>query len=453
MLNKLLGSKKFYKRIVAISLPIMLHQGITNFVNLLDNIMVGQLDKNAIAGVAIAAQLLFIVNIALMGGLAGPGIFVAQYNGAKDDEGVRQSFRAKVLFAIIISIPLILIYSFFSPSIIHLFLDEAASIQAAQSYLNIMIVGIVLIAIVQLYGSSLREIGKTHLPLIAGVIAICINLFLNYVLIFGHFGFPALGVRGAAIATVFSRVIEVLILVIMSHARKEVFCHGAYKNFKIDKRLLGRIFKKGMPLLANEVLWSLGSTVTVLAYSMHGEDIVSALTISQATTNMFFILFGALGNSIAIIVGSDLGANKLEEAKANAHKLIAFGTAIAILMGVILIVISRYIPLLYNVDDSIRHIAQYLMTISGIFFAVYTYNVCCFFTLRAGGATRQTLIFDSLFMWLGQVTIALLLTLFTEFKIYEVFIAVQLTDVIKSFIGTSMVRKGIWIKNLALKLD
>jgi putative MATE family efflux protein len=450
MFAKFVGTKDFYRRTIAIALPIMLQQGVTNFVGLLDNIMVGQLNQAAIDGVAIANQLMFIVMFALMGGLAGPGIFLAQFKGANDQEGLRNSFRIKALFALIIGSLFILVYSLYGSQFVAAYLPESPdAIQLSMDYLSVMLIGIVPLMLIQLYATSFREIGQTKIPMKVGLVSILINLGLNYVLIFGHFGFPALGVVGAAIATVIARSVEAVLLVFVAHHQKYSFAEGAYSQFVIPSKLMSRILKKGLPLFANEVLWTVGSSMLVFAYSIRGGGTVAALTISGTASNLFYVTFAGLAAGTAVMVGNELGANRLKEAEENAWKLIAFGVVIALGSGVLLALLSSFIPLIYNVDESVRLLATQFMLVIAIFLPVFMINVGCFFVLRAGGATYSTFLFDSGFMWLIAVPLALLLSTLTSISIVWVYFLVQGSDLIKTFIGVHLVRKKHWIRNLA----
>ena len=450
MFAKFVGTKDFYRRTIAIALPIMLQQGVTNFVGLLDNIMVGQLNQAAIDGVAIANQLMFIVMFALMGGLAGPGIFLAQFKGANDQEGLRNSFRIKALFALIIGSLFILVYSLYGSQFVAAYLPESPdAIQLSMDYLSVMLIGIVPLMLIQLYATSFREIGQTKIPMKVGLVSILINLGLNYVLIFGHFGFPALGVVGAAIAKVIARSVEAVLLVFVAHHQKYSFAEGAYSQFVIPSKLMSRILKKGLPLFANEVLWTVGSSMLVFAYSIRGGGTVAALTISGTASNLFYVTFAGLAAGTAVMVGNELGANRLKEAEENAWKLIAFGVVIALGSGVLLALLSSFIPLIYNVDESVRLLATQFMLVIAIFLPVFMINVGCFFVLRAGGATYSTFLFDSGFMWLIAVPLALLLSTLTSISIVWVYFLVQGSDLIKTFIGVHLVRKKHWIRNLA----
>ena len=213
----IIGDKSFYKRVMIILLPMIIQNTITNLVNLLDNVMVGRIGTIVMSSVAIINQFLFVFNLCIFGAIAGVGIFFAQFAGAKDDDGMRYCFRIKFIFGIVISIIASLIFIFFSQFLIKLYIadgtskhDTLSTLMHGKDYLNIMLTGLIPFAVTQVYASSLREYGETKIPMYASIIAIFINLVFNYFLIFGTFGFPRLGVKGAAIATVMSRFVEML---------------------------------------------------------------------------------------------------------------------------------------------------------------------------------------------------------------------------------------------------
>lgn len=452
-LKKLIGTKAFYLAVIAIVIPIMLQQGLTSFVGLLDNIMVGRLDADSIAGVAVSNQILFLFFTVIVGGLAGPGIFVSQYHGANDEEHLRQAFRFKLVLALAITVVAIFVFSVFGEQIIRLVFDnkevsEELAVGYGLEYLNILIWSLPLFALSQVMATTLREIGKVKIPLISGLIAVLVNLVLNYILIFGKLGFPALGVAGAAYATVISRLVEMLILFIMIAVERCSFTKHLFTNFRIEKGLVKSISRKGTPLLLNELLWGLGSTLIMFSFALKGKDVVAALSISSAASNLLFVVFGALGMGMAIFVGKELGANRLEEARDNANKLLAFAVVISAILAGIYALVSPYIPLLYNVDDNIRHLATaFILVICG-FMPIFTFNVGCFFILRSGGKTLYTMIFDSGFQILFSLPLAFLLVKYSGLNIVIIYVIVQGTDIFKSFMGYGFVRSGKWATNL-----
>ena len=220
-----------------IALPIMLQNGITNFVNMLDNIMVGRVGTDPMTGVSIVNSLLFVWNLCVFGGLSGIGIFIAQYCGKRDDEGVRRMFRLQIILSVLLVLAGLLIFAFYGSDLIGLYLHEdggggsvEATMHAALGYLTVMCIGFLPFAITQAYDTTIRSHGETVAPMVASFLAVAVNLVGNYILIFGKCGVPALGVLGAAAATVVARFVELFYIVLWAHAHKEKlhFIEGAY---------------------------------------------------------------------------------------------------------------------------------------------------------------------------------------------------------------------------------
>lgn len=262
---KFIGDRNFYKMVLAIAVPIMIQNGITNFVSLLDNIMIGQIGTEQMSGVAIVNQALFVYNLCLFGGVSGAGIFTAQYFGQKNEEGVRQTVRFKIWMVFLITLITVILLLYAGDPLIAFYLQgdgtaksAAATLRYGKEYLMIMLPGLVPFMLVQVYSSTLRECGQTILPMKAGVIAVFVNLILNYILIYGKLGAPALGVQGAAIATIISRFVECAVVLIHTHrhVQQNPFVKGLYSTLKVPAGLVAKIITKGMPLLLNETLWA-----------------------------------------------------------------------------------------------------------------------------------------------------------------------------------------------------
>ena len=372
MLKRYIGDKAFYRRVLAVALPIIIQNGITNFVSLLDNIMVGQVGTVPMSGVAIVNQLMFVFNLCIFGATSGAGIFTAQFFGSRDRDGMRHTFRFKVLIGILLSVLGIGVFLLAGTPLIQVYLNgEGDLTNAAQSlaygkdYLDVMLWGLVPFALANAYASTLRETNKTMVPMVAGIAAVLVNLCLNYVLIFGHFGAPAMGVTGAAVATVISRYVELAIVAGWTHLnrQKNPYIVGAYRSLFIPGKLLRQIILKGMPLLINEALWSVG---------------------------MAFI----------------------------------------------------------NQCYSIRALAAEMICISALMMPFNAYTNAAYFTLRSGGQTLVTFVFDSCFVWAFVVPIAFCLSRFTGIPIIPMYFICQGTDLVKSAIGAYMIHKGRWIRNL-----
>ena len=319
-----------------------------------------------------------------------------------------------------------------------------------KDYLMIMLFSLIPFAIVQVYSTTLRETKKTILPMVCGIIALFLNLGLNYILIFGHLGFPELGVIGAAIATLIARFFEMGSLIIYSHfhANKYPFIKRIYTTLRVPKVLVGKIFGRGLLLFANEVMWSVGMTTLFQIYSLRGINVVAAFNISSTISQLFFVAFLALGNASAIIIGQLLGAGKNADAKDASRYLLVFTVFICTIISFGLFGASFIIPYMYNVSDAIRLLAQQFMIIVAIFLPIFAFNVQIYFTLRAGGVSYITFLFDSGFIWMVAVPVALVLVKLTGISIIIVYIAVQLSDLVKTVLGYWLLKTGIWLKNL-----
>ena len=311
-LSRYVGNKAFYKSVLTLLIPIIIQQFITNFVSLLDNVMVGSLGTEAISAASIANQIMMVFMLAIFGGLSGASIFGAQFFGKGDMDGMRYTFRFKMIFAVLCSAVAILIYIVWGEAFIASFLkgesnggDLDLTLRSGCAYLNIMLWGLPPFALVQVYAGTLREAGETRAPMFAGICAILTNLFGNWVLIFGHLGAPALGVEGAAIATVISRWVELVIVAVFAHRHEDryPFFAGAYKSLYVPGKLAGRIVRTGAPLLVNEILWSLGMTFINQFYSSRGLNAVAALNITGTAWNLFCVIMFAMGSAVSIMVG------------------------------------------------------------------------------------------------------------------------------------------------------
>ena len=458
MLKKYIGDKKFYKMVLSLAIPILVQNAITNFVNVLDNIMVGSVGTNAFSGVGISNQLIFVYTFLIFGVSAAASIFGAQFFGKGDTDGVRYSFRFKIIVGVLITSAVIAILYFFGTWLINLYLlgdtntpkDVAEIIASAKGYLNIMLIGLIPFAISQGYGGTLRECNRSILPMVAGVVAVAVNLIFNYLLIFGKFGFPKLSVNGAAIATVISRFVEMFILIIATRisAKRSPFILGAFRSIKIPLKLLYEMLKKGIPLIFNEVMWAGSIAVMNQCYSSRGIDSVAANNITQTYFNVFAAAFTAVGISIGIILGQQLGKGEEKTIKDTCRKLIAFSFIISVIFSAIFFLCAYAIPQMYNTNDNARYIARVMMQICAVFMPLEAIAQAFYFTLRSGGKTFLLFLFDVVFSWAVNVLLAFIIANFTDIPILWMYAICQSTYLIKCVFGYVMVKRGSWIRNI-----
>ena len=458
MLRKFIGDRAFYRRVMGVAIPIIVQNGITNFVSLLDNIMVGQVGTLQMSGVSIVNQLLFVFNLCVFGASSGAGIFTAQFHGSLDHEGVRYTFRFKTLVCTVLAVLGIGIFSLGGSPLIRLYLtgegdpaEAARVLQYGLDYLAVMAWGLVPFALGNAYSSTLRETGQTFVPMIGGIVAVLVNLVLNYVLIFGHFGAPAMGVQGAALATVISRYVELVIVAVWTHtnSEKNPYIRGAFRSLYMPGKLLGSIAVKGLPLLMNEFLWASGMAFLNQCYSTCGLDVVPAMNISSTLYNLGSVAFLSMGNSVGIIMGQMLGAGNSEyQLRDTNNKLVAVSIASGLVFGSLVAGVSGLFPMLYNTTEPVKELATRLILISAVMMPFNAYTNAAYFTLRSGGQTVVTFLFDSCFVWCCCVPVAFLLSRFTGIAILPLYAICHSLDMVKSCIGFFMIRKGLWIRNL-----
>ena len=454
---KLIGDKNFYKRAFALILPIFIQTFITNFVSMLDNIMVGKVGTAPMTGVAVANQILNVLILCIFGTVSGAGIMGAQFFGNGDLERFRDTFRFKIIACVGITLLAAAAIRIFRDPLIGRFLSgeedrelAAEALSAGRGYLEIMLIGLIPYALVQAFSSTLREGDRPVLPMVAGLCAVGINLVLNYVLIFGHFGAPRLGVNGAAIATVISRFAELLIVVLaVAFGRKRYpFMAGAFRSMRVPARLVGAILTKALPLILNETMWALGNTVITRQFSLRGLEVVAAYNIELTFFGVFFVVFQSVGAASGIIVGQHLGAGDRTRAKEDSGRLIALSVGLSLVVGAVFAITAAYIPLLYNVTAGARSLAAGFMRICAFTLPLEAAVNAIYFILRSGGRMGTTILFDSGFSWAVVVPTVILLIHISSLSVLTVSLCERLLVLLKLLLGLVILRRGKWARTL-----
>lgn len=455
--GNLIGSKDFYKKVLAIALPIMLQNGITNFVGMLDNIMVGRVGTEQMSGVSIVNQLLFILMLCIFGATSGAGVLGAQFYGKGDYKGVRDVFRIKIWLSLVILAVAGVVFTGWGSELISLYLHDGsatgdldATLRYGQDYLKVMLIGQIPLAFEFSYSSTLRESGETAVPMKASIAAVFVNLVLNYILIFGKFGAPELGVVGAAVATVVSRFVQLAIVVSYSHRHldKNPYFEGAYKSMLVPVDLIKKITVLALPLLLNETLWAMAVASQTAFYSERGLAVIAGLNITSTINNVFNIVFIALGDAVAIIVGQLLGAGKVREGKDTAYKIIAFSVASCLVFGTIMFLTAPLFPQIYNTSDEVKQLAAWFIRINACVMPLQGFLHATYFTIRSGGKTFITFLFDAGYMWVIAVPLAFVLVRFTALPILVIYAISLSADILKIIVGTIILRSGIWARSL-----
>ncbi len=456
------SGKGFYRRLFLITLPIILQNGISTFVSLLDNIMVGQLGTMEMSGVSVVNQLMTVFYITIYGAASGATIFTAQYYGSDDHDGVRYATRFKLYFCILLTLIAGMLFVWRGDALIQLFLQGEGNTQDADRilthgriYLRCMIWSMIPFTLANTYATTLRECGKTTPPMVASICSVLINLILNYLLIYGKLGLPAMGVKGAALATVIARFAEFIIIAAWTHLHplENPFIQGFYRSFRIPTALLRQVGIKSVPLLFNELMWSTGMAFLNQCYSVCGLDVVPALNISSTLANLAAVVCFAIGTSVSIIIGQMLGANNTrEDVLAASKKCLWTGVGAGVFFGMLMLAVAKLFPMLYNTTDEVRALATKLIWLTAlIWLPLRAFIHPVYFAIRAGGKTFITMLFDSGFLWLTMVPVAFLLSRFADISILWLYGLCNGLEVIKCAIGYRMLCGGSWIQNLTAK--
>lgn len=455
--KKFLENKDFYLLCLAIAIPMIIQNMVTNFVSLVDNVMIGSVGTNQMNGVSIINQYIFVFNLTIFGAMAGPSIFGTQFFGKGDYKGQKSTFCFRILLAIIITILGIFIFDVFKTQLVNLFLLDTSNISMrnetfiyALEYLEIIIHTLLPFSLTQVFVSILRESNESKVPMYGSLSAIGVNVFFNYCLIFGKFGFPELGVKGAAIATVLAKYVEMLFLVIYSFRRTDRFpyFHKFYQGFKMSKVLVKDMIKQGTPLVLNEFLWSLAIAVVAQCYSYKGLNVVAARNISSTLTNVYSTIYLQIGVTSGIVIGQVLGQSDFKKARKYYEDIVPFTLTIAFIVLLVVVPLAFVFPRIYNTSEEIKNLATFYLLVMAFAIPIHSYTNICYFVLRSGGKTLLTFFFDAGFSWVVQIPVAFIVCYMSKLDIRLIMIIVTYVEAIKAIVGYRFVTSDIWIQNV-----
>lgn len=459
--GKYIGDRSFYRQILLVAIPIIAQNAITNIVSLLDNVMVGQLSTAELSGVTIVNNnLINIFHLCVFGGTGGAGIFTAQFHGCGDNEGIRHTFRFKLWICFGLLAIALCVFSLFPNPLIGLYLRgdgdpqlAISTLRAARQYLFMMLPGLLPHALVLAYSGTLRECGHPMVSMIASLVATVLNLCLNFFLIFGHFGFPAMGVRGAALATVIARYTEFGIIAVWTHCHTAQlpFVKGLLRFKPLPKALLCSIIRVDIPLLINDALFAFGQAFLNQCYSTCGLDAMAALSISSTIYNLSSVVFRSLGICTGVFMGQKMGAETPEKPlRDHFAKLAALTICSGIFFGLLMALMAPIFPGLYNTTPKVREMASGLILLTAATMPLLSFFYPIFYTVRAGGKTGFAGLLDSGDLWLLHLPLAFILSRFTNADLLLIFGVVGASNIIKCIVSWFMIRSRIWIQNLSV---
>lgn len=441
--------KKFYKTMITIAIPIAIQNLISSSLNMIDNLMISRLGVSELASVSLANQFFFLFVLLLFGINSGAGIFISQFWGRKDIKNIRRVLGIALISGGILSL-IFSGFAYFTPKLImSIFIKDIEVINLGSKYLKIASISYVITSITFAFSFASRSIGHAKLPMVVTSISLGINTLLNYLLIFGNFYFPQLGVEGAAIATLISRIIELTILLRVIYKKGYILAANFSELFDITKSFLKRFFNTTTPVILNEAVWSLGMTMYAIAYARIGEKATASIQIANNIQNIFMVISMGLGNACAVMIGNQIGSDNRKKALDYAKKYCFIGPIVGLIIGGLLYLLSPVILYLFNTSSDVEGSVRKILLVMGIFMFIKVFNVVLIVGIfRGGGDTKFSLLLEAASVWLIGVPLAFLGAHIWNLPIYLVVLLVSFEEVVKAIIGIPRLISKKWVRNV-----
>lgn len=451
MLSLDFKDRSFYNKMLAISIPIMLQNLMSSVLNMIDTVMVGVLGEAQLAAVGLANQVFFVFFLLIYGINSGCGIFIAQYWGSKEEDNIRKTVGFSVVVGAVVGLLFTMVALYLPRQIMQLFTVDSAVIEYGIIYMRFVSLGYVLTSISIAYSFAARNIGDVRVPMIISAVSLIINGVFNYILIFGYLGFPRLEVEGAAIATVLARLVETLALVYWVYVvRKNKVISPKLKDIKrLSLKYIKNILITAIPVILNDVFWALGMTMYSVAYARIGTTAIASIQIANTAQNIFIVISIGLASSCAVMLGNEIGSGQKDRAILYAKRFLIIGTLAGVLLGILLILISPIVLMMFGNTQAVQQLAQKIMLIMGIFlWCRFMNSILVVGVLRSGGDTTFSMILETCSVWLVGVPLAFLGALWWHLPVHVVYTLICLEELIKGYFGIKRVRSNKWVKDV-----
>ncbi len=444
-----LKDRSFLREMLTIALPISFQQLINASLNMIDVIMVGQLGEASIAALGLSNQVFFVFILLLFGLTSGMAIFTAQFWGKQEVDPIRKVLGMCLAITSAIALLCTLATTRMPRTVLGFYTNDTEVIEIGASYLSIVGFSYIPVAIATSYIATLRSIHLVKLTVVATISALVFKTILGYILIFGMFGLPALGVRGAAIGTASGWTLELILLLILVYTQKTPLAANPLTFFSFDFVFFGRVLKTTLPALANEMFWSLGITTYNAIYARIGTDSIAAINVNATIEELGFVVFMGLGNACAVMVGNRIGAGKKEEAFETVRRVVILAMLSAWTVGLLVFLLRDVVVNLYDLSPSGEYNVRMLMLMMACTLWIRMFNFSTFIgALRAGGDTRFALLMELCSIWLIGVPAAYIGAFVLHFPVYIVYLMVALEEVAKAFVSGWRVYSRKWIHDL-----
>lgn len=439
----------FYKNLFRIGFPIMIQYFITSSLNLMDSFMIGRLGEEAVAGLGIANQYFFLFNIIVMGIYSGCNVLISQFWGKKDKTNIRKVLGISLVLGVTVSIIFTFFATFFGEGVIRIFNKNNEVIYLGKSYLQLVALSYVFMAIAYAFGIGSRGVQQAFLPMLCSGIALILNVFFNYIFIFGKFGMPAMGVRGAALATLIARVFEMCLIIFLIYGRKHVLKASFSEMLDFDSKFFKDLMTVTVPVVMNELCWGFGMVIYSVIYGNMGTKAIAAVQICMTVQNMFFIILFAISNAACVMVGNEVGRDDFEKAKLYAKQLFKICLWVSLVISLALAASSKLILSFYNISYEVYYSALYMLWITALVLPIRFVNILLIVgILRGGGDTSYVLKIELATMWLVGVPICLIGAFLLNIEVHYVYFLVTIEEVVKCIFAVKRYKSRKWMRNL-----
>ncbi|WP_353096609.1 MATE family efflux transporter [Tissierella praeacuta] len=449
-MKQILKNKKFLRDMLAIAIPIALQNLITSSLNMVDTLMISELGKSSISAVGLANQLFFFYSLIIFGINSGSSIFISQFWGKKDIKSIKKVLGLAVSLSALAGFIFTIVAFFFPEMIMKFFIDDETVIKLGCDYLRVVSLSYIITGIGFAFSIASRSIEKPEMPMIVSAISFITNTIFNYLLIFGNFGFPELGVKGAAYGTLIARIVEISFIFYFVYTGVKPLAASLRELTDWTKEFVSRYLKTTYPVIINEAFWALGQVMYNVAYAKIGVEATAAVQVAGTIQNIFFVLVRGLGNACTVMVGNKIGAGDEEEAYSYATQFLTMSTLIGLVLGAVLsLTPDTTLKLFRNLEPDVYNLSRKLLFISGLFYFIRTFNSTLIVgVLRGGGDTTFSMYLEMGSVWLVGVPLAFIGVLLLKLPVHVVFILVSAEEIIKAAIGLPRVKSKRWIRNV-----
>lgn len=441
--------KGFYTQLATIAGPILIQSLLTSSLSFVDTLMIGQLGDVQIAAVGLANQMFFLIILFFFGVSSGSAVFIAQFWGNDDIRSIHKTMGIGLALSLAGAVILSGISILLPQTVMRVFSPDSAVIETGSVYLRIVGVSYIFSAVSIIFSASLRSTEQAQIPLIATVFSLAVNIVLNYILIFGKLGLPAMGVAGAALATTIARALEMIIIIIITYSGQKAVAGKLSDLFSFSRPFVQKFFKTALPVILNEVVWSLGMVAYKMVYARMGTPVIASANIVESIQSLFFVIFIGTANGGAVMIGKKIGERQYETARLYAKRFCSLALILGTVIGIIMFFGAPFIPRAFRASEEIIRLSSRSLMLLALVLPIKAFNLHSIVgILRSGGDTRTSLLLELTSVWFVGVPLAFFGGLVLHLPIYYLYLLISLEEIYKMVLSLLRIRSARWIHDL-----